>query len=291
MAGPRIGLECSVVCDRGSGVRRCEDQFLVAELGRSLLVHETSLPQADHSRIVGRSQGTMLVVATGRGAAGAGAVAGTVAVDAVTGWVLNAMPWLCGREPGRPDHLVEALGDALRRCQAAVRAARAGGALEASGLDLTLAYLLGSRAYVVRVGRTRCHLWRPPTLTEIKSENTGGGQAAASATVPREAAERAWRRLACHTQETSDNPRPDVYRVDLEPADALLLATEGLARHVPDPAIVDELTAPTCLRRGAEICRRLVERAREAGSSSDITVVLARTRSASERRRIARAHA
>jgi len=290
MAGPRIGFECSGVCHRGPATTRLEDQFLVAELARSLLVHETSLPQADHSRIVGRSQGTLLVVAMGRGAAGAGAVAGTVAVDAVTGYVLNAMPWLYGLEPGKADDLVEALEDALRRCQAAVRAARADGAPEAMGVDLTLAYLLGSRAYVVHVGETHCFLWRPPALREITREDAPGGEApAALSPTPPEAEVRLWRRLLWHTAgETSCDPRPEVYRIDLEPGDALLLCTEGLTRHVPSPAIADELAMPVPLGRGAEIGHRLVARAREAGGSDDVTVVLARTRAAKERRRLPR---
>jgi serine/threonine protein phosphatase PrpC len=217
----------------------------------------------------------VLVVATGRGKAGAGAVAGTVAVDAVTGYVLNAMPWLCGLEAGRADDLVEALGDALGRCHAAVRAARTDGSPDAMGVDLTLAYVVGSRAYVVHEGETRCYLWRPPVLHEVTGPP--GGESPP------------WRRLLWHTAgEASGAPRPEVYRVDLEPGDALLLCTEGLTRHVPSPAIADELAVPVPLGRGPEIVRRLVARAREAGGAEDATVVLARTRAAKERRRLPR---
>jgi len=116
MSTPRLAFECSAVCDRGRAPGRNEDQFLMAELARSVLVHETSLPQANHSRIVGRSQGTLLVVASGAGAGGADAVATTVAVDAVTGYVLNAMPWLCRLESGGTDDVLDALDDALLLC-------------------------------------------------------------------------------------------------------------------------------------------------------------------------------
>ena len=279
MSGPRLGLECIGVCDRGSAPVRPDDQFLVAELARSLLVHETSLPQADHCRIVGRSQGTLLVVATGSGAAGAGAVAGTVAVDAVTGYVLNAMPWLYALEPGKADDLVEALGDALRRSQAAVRAARGNGTPEGAGVDVTLAYVLGTRGYLLHVGESRGYLWRPPVLREITRAGADVGGAEAPS----------WRRLPWQPAgEANGDPRPEVYRVDLEPGDALLLCSEGLVRHLPDPAIADELAVPVALGRGAEIGRRLVARAREAGEADDVTLVLARTRAARERRRLPR---
>jgi protein phosphatase len=277
MAGPRLGLECIGVCDRGSAPVRREDQFLVAELARSLLVHETSLPQEDHSRIVGRSQGTVLVVATGRGTGGAGAVAGTVAVDALTGYVLNAMPWLYGLASGTSDDLVEALGDALRRCEAAVRAARKDGDPGAAGVDLTLAYVLGSRAYVLHVGETRGYLWRPPVLREI----TRAGAQAEQAEPP------SWRRLPWRGEAGGDRG-PEAYRVDLEPGDTLLLCSEGLARHVPDPSLAEELGVPVALGHGREIVTRLVARAREAGGADDATVVLARTRAARERRRLPR---
>lgn len=277
MAELRLGLECVGVCDRGHAPVRREDQFLVAELARSLLVHETSLPQEDHSRIVGRSQGTVLVVATGRGTGGAGAVAGTVAVDALTGYVLNAMPWLYGLAPGTSDDLVEALGDALRRCDAAARAARTDGDPEAAGVDLTLAYVLGSRAYVLHVGETRGYLWRPPVLQEITHTRAQAGQAEPPS----------WRRLPWRGEAGRDRG-PEAYRVDLEPGDTLLLCSAGLARHVPDSSLAEELGLPVALGHGREIVTRLVARARGAGGANDATVVLARTRAARERRRFPR---
>jgi protein phosphatase len=288
MPTPRLALECSATCDRGSGPARNEDQFLMAELARSVLVHETSLPQADHSRIVGRSQGTLLVVAAGAGTAGSGAVASTVAVDAVTGYVLNAMPWLCRLESGGTDDVLDALDDALVRCRSAVRAAGVAGDAVEGSVALTMAFVIGTRAYVVHLGRTSGYLWRPPALRRITHAHGAAAFAGGEARPP----DSPWRRLLWPTEgRGAKELEPEVVRVDLEPGDALLLCSPGLTRAVPDARIVEELSVPLPLGRGAELCRRLAARARETGSTDDATVVLARARSARERRRAPRSAA
>lgn len=124
------------------------------------------------------------------------------------------MQRLCSLESGETDDLVEALAEALPRCQATARAAQLDSAPEASGVELTLACLIGTRAYVVRAGETRCYLWGPPALRK-------------------------------------------------------------LARPGEEPA--------------ADICQRLVARAREAGGRGEVTVALAPTLSARAHRRATRA--
>src|SRR5579859_5509242 len=49
-----------------------EDQFLIAELGKTMLVHQTSLPIEDRTRLSGRRPGYLFLVADGLGAGPAG---------------------------------------------------------------------------------------------------------------------------------------------------------------------------------------------------------------------------
>jgi protein phosphatase len=69
--------------DRGRKREHNEDQFLISDLSKSILVTQSSLAQADHERLVGRVQGKLLVVADGLGGHKGGQVASSVAVEAI----------------------------------------------------------------------------------------------------------------------------------------------------------------------------------------------------------------
>src|SRR5262249_15134354 len=63
-----------------------EDQFLIAELARTLWVRQTSLPQADVYH--GRNHGHLFLVADGMGGHEAGEVASALSVTTVEAFVL-----------------------------------------------------------------------------------------------------------------------------------------------------------------------------------------------------------
>jgi protein phosphatase len=66
---------------------------------------------------------------------------------------------------------------------------------------------------------------------------------------------------------------PEVHRTSLEIGDILLLATDGLSRHVPDARIAEILRAAGSARAA---CASLVDAANEGGGSDNISVVVAR---------------
>jgi protein phosphatase len=71
-----------------------EDQFLIADLNKSMRVHQTSLGLSHQTRLFGGSQGKLLLVADGLGGHESGERASTLAVDGITNYVLNAMDWV-----------------------------------------------------------------------------------------------------------------------------------------------------------------------------------------------------
>ena len=72
---------------------------------------------------------------------------------------------------------------------------------------------------------------------------------------------------------TQKKVSPDVFELQTEPGDLLLLCSDGLTREVDDPAIESILRLNLPL---AELCDRLIEAANEAGGHDNITCLLLR---------------
>ena len=64
-----IHMDCHGVTDIGKRREVNEDQFLIADLRKSLHLFQTSLAVDDQSRLFGGSQGKLLLVADGMGGA------------------------------------------------------------------------------------------------------------------------------------------------------------------------------------------------------------------------------
>lgn len=233
-----------------------EDQFVVAHLSKSLLVKETTLQLFDQTRLFGGSQGHLLIVADGMGSVSAGKDASAIAVDTVTNYVLNTMPWFFRLDEEHEDDLREELGAAIQRAQETVHQLSEG-STEREGMrtTLTMAYVLWPRLYVVHVGDSRCYVLRNLTLRQITRDHTladvllhriGGGGA--------------------------DEVQSEVYKARLEIGDTLLLCSDGLTNHVDDKDIGAILGTRSSARQA---CRALVDAANAGGGEDNITAVVA----------------
>lgn len=166
-------IDAFEVTHPGQKSDRYEDQFLIADLNKSILIDQTSLSQPEHERLVSGSQGKLLVVADGMGGHGGGDIASSIAVDTILNYILNTMPWFFRLDEEHEDDLREALKTALQRSHASVRAAaKADGEHPKMGTTLTMAYVVWPRMYVVHVGDSRCYLFRDPELERLTKDHT-----------------------------------------------------------------------------------------------------------------------
>ena len=261
-----------------------EDQFLIAELVKSLLIQQTSLPPDDHTRLFGGPPGKLLLVADGMGGTRGGKRASRLVVETVTQYVLDTMHWFFRLQQGEEADLVDELKAGLTVCQKAVAAAAAERPEhERMGTTLTLAYLLWPRAYVIHVGDSRAYLYRGGRLEQITRDQTVAQRMVDQGVLPPEQAEETrWAHvLSSVISARPESLDPSIYRLTMQAGDTLLLCTDGLGKPVSDAEVARHLAAVPA--EGAKVVAgRLVAAANDAGGPDNVTVVVAHFQSAPE---------
>jgi protein phosphatase len=273
-------LGCFGATDIGRRRSANEDQFLIAELNKSMCVHHTSLGLDDQTRLFGGSQGTLLAVADGMGGHRAGERASQLAVDSLVTYVLNALDWCFQLDDTRDEHFYSDLRAALRHCRDELqRDAEASPRRRGMGTTLTMAYIMGRRMYIVHAGDSRCYVLRKSTLTQITRDHTMGQllrETSGDVTPPglddrnqSHLSNVLWNVIAAD----NDVFEPEVYQVKLEYGDSVLLCTDGLTKHLGSSRLVELLGSDDS---SEVICRRLIDAANDAGGSDNVTVIVAR---------------
>jgi serine/threonine protein phosphatase PrpC len=267
-------MDCYGMTDVGKVREVNEDQYLIADLNKSMRIQRTSLGIDDQTRLFGSSQGMLLLVADGMGGHAAGKRASLLAVDSLTTYVLNTMHWFFRLRPDCQDYFEEDLKAALAHCQARVQAE--GESIperQGMGTTLTMAYLSWPMLYVVHVGDSRCYLFRQSKLRQITRDHTVAQRLVEKGMLEEHDAESSrWSHVLWNViGGGSDELSPEVYKAELALGDKLLLCTDGLTKHVPDQKIADVLASGATAE---EICKRLLDTANDAGGSDNITVVV-----------------
>jgi serine/threonine protein phosphatase PrpC len=268
-----------------------EDQFLIADLSKSMLVHQTSLSHDDHTRLYGGSQGKLLLVADGLGGHSGGKQASALAVQGLAHYVLNVMPWFFGlsaeRESDLLDELRAGLGESQRRVEFA---AESKPERRGMGSTLTMAYVLWPRLYVVHAGDSRCYLLRDNRLEQVTTDHTLAQQLVERGALKPEQAEGSrWSHVLYNCiGGGSHDLNPDVYKATLQIGDTLLLCTDGLCKPVEDDRIRDVLKESATAEHA---CRKLVDLANDQGGPDNVTVVVSHFRDADHAKLAAREEA
>lgn len=265
-----VQLDCYGASDPGRSRTVNDDQFLIGELSKSLLVQRTSLSLGDATRWPGRAQGQLLLVADGIGTRGSSERASAVAVETAAQYVLNLMPWFFRLDAAYEDDLRDELKQTMETCQQKIRAS-SGAHRERRGMgtSLTMGYLLWPRLYVVHVGNTRCYLYREKSLSQITTDHTVAEQLSSKT---KEKDVLALNDVLWNTVGgSSDDLYLEVRRVGLKPGDAIVLCTDGLTRHVEEGSIGDVLAEGASAE---SVCHELIDTANRAGGSDNVTVVV-----------------
>jgi protein phosphatase len=270
LAGWRI--EAHGATDVGHVRERNEDQFLVADLTRTMVIRECSLDVPASRRQLLGEQLKLLAVADGVGGHGSGDLASAVAINAIADELLRHVPWVFEPGPGsgevERDRLVCGhLQQVMARAEAQIRAVaeRRGIVDQRMATTLTVGLLVWPRLYVAHAGDSRCYLYRAGKLQRITRDHSLGEQLGQVAP---------WLRhvLVNVVGGSDERLMVEFHRVTLDRGDAVLLCTDGLTRELDDEAIAAHLSA--CA--GANACAAsLVAEARARGGRDNITAVVA----------------
>lgn len=275
----RVEVFCAGRSHPGMQRKDNQDQFLIAQLARTLRVKETSLGSDWPGELTGQPQGTLLIVADGVGGVRGGEHASQLVVRTISRRMLDLAP--LHETEGDEERLAEGLHAAVLEARDALRAeGEERPEYRDMGSTLTLAWLLWPRLHLVHVGDSRCYLLRDGHLTQLTRDHTVARRLVENGVLSPEDEARSpyssvlWN--AVSGKRTKLEPQLSTH--ELESGDVLLLCTDGLTRHVPDQEIAGLLEQ----RSPAAACEVLVRAANDQGGSDNTTVVVARVQEREE---------
>ncbi len=212
----------------------------------------------------------LLVVADGLGGHAAGEVASATAISAIINLSSELSSWIMRPNEGELTERVKLYADAIQKALGEM--ARQHPSLHGMATTINAVYLLGRKALVVNVGDSRAYLLRDRAIQQITADHTLAQHMQKEGLSPESTSR--FRNLVTRTFNTDRRSVEfDVYDLQLEPGDQILLCSDGLSDMVDDAGILHALTEAPSAANG---CERLLEAALAAGGRDNVTTVLAR---------------
>ena len=273
-------VEVSAHTDRGLKREANEDAYLIFRTGRFLQRVQSSISEEEldsHYDVAGH----ILAVADGMGGAAAGEIASREALVEAFRLILRSPKWLLSLDdPATRDAEIQAYFERTKGYIAGVHAAltqraSADPTVAGMGTTLTVAYSVGLDLFVAHVGDSRAYLFRDGRLAHITRDHTVAQYLADRGKISQEEVDTHPRRhfLTSVVGGGHESAGGDLHHLALEIGDAVLLCTDGLTGLVRDEEIAEILRqAPSC----DDACDALVARALERGAPDNVTVVVAR---------------
>jgi protein phosphatase len=209
----------------------------------------------------------LYIVCDGMGGAAGGEVASQLAVDTFLEIARQELACVaCDPAERTPQALRRAVAAANR---AVLERARWEMRLRGMGSTLVAARIVDDCATVVHVGDSRAYLVREAAATQLTDDHSYvAEQLRLGLMEPAQAASSPMRSVITRAIGADTDVQPDVMSVPLQAGDALLLASDGLTRHVADAEIAALLSSPASAE---EACAALVEMAKARGGSDNVT--------------------
>lgn len=209
--------------------------------------------------------GYLAIVADGMGGYQRGEVASQMAIDVIRE-MFDADP---GADPAT------LLKQAFRRANDQIYQSGMGASPSSMmGTTLIVAATRGKYATIANIGDSRAYLARANRLTQVtKDHSFVAEQVAAGAMTEREARESPHRNILTHAlghRPKLDSKIPNIFELTLLPEDRLLLCTDGFHDVVADNDLLNVLLTS----EPEPATRRLIDLAKERGTTDNVTAVV-----------------
>ncbi len=264
---------CHGQSDVGSVRQNNEDQFLIADLSKAMLVHQSTLMQ-EETRLFSDVEGQLLVVADGMGGHASGERASELTTRTISDYVLRTMPWFMRLQHEPEENLQDLLQSAVVACERVVDDEASNDPSEAGmGTTLTMAYVIWPRMYVVHVGDSRCYIFRGGFLEQVTRDHTMLRELEDSGHTLNADQRRHFGRVLVNAIGLGvEALRPEVYRVDLQENDLVLMCTDGLTDMLDHTALSEIVRRHS---QDEQACSQaLIDAANNNGGRDNITVIV-----------------
>ena len=207
------------------------------------------------------------IVCDGMGGAKAGNVASQLAVETFLDTANAQPPEQWRNEPEALLHFAAEQANGAVHFRASVDADCRG-----MGTTMVVALAIGNQAYILNIGDSRCYLVRPEGISRVTRDHSVVEDLVQKGRItPEEARLHPRKNLITRALGAEEHVRADLYRLDLNEGDCLLLCSDGLSNIVTDQEILYEI-----IHGGekADCCRRLLDIAMSRGAPDNVTAVL-----------------
>ncbi len=140
------------------------------------------------------------------------------------------------------------------------------------GTTIVLIIFRHDGAWRAHIGDSRLYRFRDKTLTQVTEDHTWVARALKMGDIqPEQAKTHPWRHVLFQCLGRQDVSIVDVATLDVQPGDVFLLCSDGLTEEVNDTVIAEVLDAELS---SEDQSKKLIEAAKTAGGSDNITIVL-----------------
>jgi protein phosphatase len=146
--------------------------------------------------------------------------------------------------------------------------------LRGMGTTLVAASVLENRVVIGNVGDSRAYFFRDGCCVQITEDHSYvAEQMRRGGTVLSDEATQRLRQFITRAVGVHPSVEPDLFVLELEPADMILLTTDGLTRYADASTLAHHIHMHSNVE---EICRQLIAIAHEAGAEDNVTCMLLR---------------
>jgi len=210
----------------------------------------------------------VLIVADGMGGHNAGDIASKIAVEsAVDYFTLNIVD--------EKHNIKKAINEAIQYANSAIlKMAKTHDKYRDMGTTFTIAYVQNDKAYIGHVGDSRAYIIKNGEVIQVTRDHSLVQELFENGTITKEQMNlHPNRNILTNALGLEDSTQVDLYEIDFNEEDVLLLCTDGLNLYV-DLAHYEKMFQPEYSLE--EIVNTLGQKALNAGGSDNVTIVAAR---------------